>query len=108
MAKAELGVKRRCLGCGAPFFDLNRDPIVCPLCSAVFQVIELPHSAPRRAPYRPLVRGAPLDEERSPNIDAEADPADAEIDAGVLENDDSVVQPIEDDDDKIEKIDDLI
>lgn len=51
MAKAELGVKRRCLTCGAPFYDLNHVPIVCPKCAAIFQVIEYVRSAPKRAPF---------------------------------------------------------
>lgn len=37
MAKPELGAKRQCQACGAKFFDLNRDPIVCPKCGSVFQ-----------------------------------------------------------------------
>ncbi len=32
MLKAERGVKRTCLGCGARFYDLKRAPIVCPKC----------------------------------------------------------------------------
>ncbi len=37
MAKPELGNKRQCQNCGAKFFDLNKDPIVCPKCGTVFQ-----------------------------------------------------------------------
>ncbi len=37
MAKPELGAKRQCQACAAKFFDLNRDPIVCPKCGTVFQ-----------------------------------------------------------------------
>ena len=37
MAKPELGSKRQCQNCGAKFFDLNKDPIVCPKCGTVFQ-----------------------------------------------------------------------
>ena len=48
MSKAELGVKRRCLSCNKPFFDLSRAPIVCPSCDAVFQAVEIAHSPPRR------------------------------------------------------------
>jgi uncharacterized protein (TIGR02300 family) len=48
VTKAELGVKRRCLSCNKPFFDLNRAPIVCPSCDAVFQAVEMAHSPPRR------------------------------------------------------------
>jgi uncharacterized protein (TIGR02300 family) len=49
VTKAELGVKRRCLSCNKPFFDLNRAPIVCPSCDAVFQAVEMAHSPPKRA-----------------------------------------------------------
>jgi uncharacterized protein (TIGR02300 family) len=37
VAKPELGTKRQCQNCGAKFFDLNKDPIVCPKCGTVFQ-----------------------------------------------------------------------
>ena len=37
MAKPELGAKRQCQACAAKFFDMNRDPIVCPKCGTVFQ-----------------------------------------------------------------------
>lgn len=36
MAKPELGIKRTCLSCGSKFYDLNRDPILCPKCGAPF------------------------------------------------------------------------
>lgn len=36
MAKPEWGTKRICHGCGARFYDLLRDPIVCPSCGAEF------------------------------------------------------------------------
>lgn len=39
MAKPELGTKRLCGSCGAKFYDLGKDPIVCPKCSTVFQVV---------------------------------------------------------------------
>jgi uncharacterized protein (TIGR02300 family) len=37
VTKPELGAKRQCQHCGAKFFDLNRDPIVCPKCGTIFQ-----------------------------------------------------------------------
>jgi uncharacterized protein (TIGR02300 family) len=37
VAKIELGTKRQCQHCGAKFFDLNKDPIVCPKCGTIFQ-----------------------------------------------------------------------
>ena len=45
MAKPELGTKRLCAGCGAKYYDLNKDPIICPKCSTVFVVA--PSSRPR-------------------------------------------------------------
>lgn len=36
MAKPEWGTKRICQSCSASFYDLRRDPIVCPKCAAVF------------------------------------------------------------------------
>ena len=38
MAKPELGTKRLCANCSAKFYDLNKDPIVCPKCSTVYVV----------------------------------------------------------------------
>lgn len=35
--KAARGTKRVCQNCGSKFYDLNRDPITCPICDAVFQ-----------------------------------------------------------------------
>jgi uncharacterized protein (TIGR02300 family) len=32
------GTKRVCPSCGARFYDLNRSPITCPVCQAVYQV----------------------------------------------------------------------
>jgi len=45
VAKPELGIKRLCANCGAKFYDLNKDPIVCPKCSTVFVVA--PSARPR-------------------------------------------------------------
>lgn len=39
MAKPELGTKRLCASCGAKFYDLNKNPIVCPKCETVFEPV---------------------------------------------------------------------
>jgi uncharacterized protein (TIGR02300 family) len=49
VAKPELGAKRQCQNCGTKFFDLNRDPIICPKCGTVFQAMPLARAA-RAAP----------------------------------------------------------
>lgn len=36
MSKASLGTKRVCRKCTANFYDLNKDPIECPKCSATY------------------------------------------------------------------------
>ncbi len=36
--KAARGTKRLCENCENKYYDLNRDPIVCPICETVFEV----------------------------------------------------------------------
>ncbi|TQS71592.1 TIGR02300 family protein [Rhodobacteraceae bacterium] len=36
MPKEEWGVKRLCPHCQSRFYDLNRDPMICPVCSNSF------------------------------------------------------------------------
>ena len=59
MAKAELGTKRLCASCSAKFYDLNKDPIVCPKCGAVYEVTPVVTRArpepPPVAPRPPVV-----------------------------------------------------
>ena len=47
MAKPEWGLKRTCLGCSARFYDMQREPIVCPSCGAEFDPLAMVR--PRRA-----------------------------------------------------------
>ena len=47
LATPEWGGKRACLGCGARFYDMQRDPIICPSCEAEFDPLALVR--PRRA-----------------------------------------------------------
>ncbi len=87
MAKPELGNKRQCQSCGAKFFDLNRDPITCPKCGAVFQVTAVSRAASR---------AAPVDDEAEPEVVGAEIISLEEADAG----DDKVV--VADDDIEIE------
>lgn len=90
MAKPALGTKRICSGCEAKFYDLGKDPIVCPTCETVY-VVPKPEpprggrsSAPRRA-YDPAVQTATsmgtLKEADAPAVadDAEDVAEDAEV-----------------------------
>lgn len=61
MAKPELGTKRLCGNCGAKFYDLSKDPIVCPKCHTVMELVAVSTRAPRpEAAPRPA---APPEEE---------------------------------------------
>ena len=42
--KAERGTKRTCQNpeCGSRFYDLNRDPVVCPICQTAYQIAAAP------------------------------------------------------------------
>ena len=71
MAKPELGTKRLCASCGAKFYDLNKDPIHCPKCGTVHEVVQFvsrsrPEPAPVVAPRPP----APVEEVPVPEPDA--------------------------------------
>ena len=57
MAKPELGAKRLCGNCGAKFYDLNKDPIVCPKCATV---MALTAAATTRARPEPAARAGAL------------------------------------------------
>jgi uncharacterized protein (TIGR02300 family) len=45
--KAERGTKRTCQNpeCGSRFYDLNRDPVTCPICQTVYQLAMGPATA---------------------------------------------------------------
>jgi|SRR5512132_2324811 uncharacterized protein (TIGR02300 family) len=51
VAKPEWGSKRICLNCGARFYDMNREPIVCPACSTVLDPVA--QNRPRRSRAAP-------------------------------------------------------
>jgi len=59
--KAERGTKRTCQNgeCGSRFYDLNRDPITCPICGTAYEasrsamVLAAPSAAADRAARKP-------------------------------------------------------
>ncbi len=64
--KAERGTKHRCQNseCGSRFYDLNRDPITCPVCGSVYALAVSPMAvaaaapAEDRAPRKPVKKPA--------------------------------------------------
>jgi uncharacterized protein (TIGR02300 family) len=74
VAKPELGTKRICASCGAKFYDLARDPIVCPKCGTLYQIVT---SARAAAPVAPT-RAAPVPARPTEEVDL-PQPAGAEV-----------------------------
>ena len=62
MAKAELGTKRLCGNCGVKFYDLNKDPIVCPKCHTAMAPAAV-SARQRPEPVAPARAAAPVAEE---------------------------------------------
>ena len=90
--QAERGTKRQCQNadCRARFYDLNRTPIVCPICSATFEI----------APVAPKTSGKPEEDKKSPaEVEAVAT-MDAPDGAELVEEEDEAaladVEPVED------------
>ena len=93
MAKAEWGTKRICLNCGARFYDMNRDPIVCPACSTALDPVAQSRPRRTRAPAKLAA------------VAAVADPEDVVVEADdevETEEDEEAVVAVEDDDDEAE------
>jgi uncharacterized protein (TIGR02300 family) len=106
--KAERGTKRTCQNpdCGARFYDLNRDPITCPICSTAYQLAAGPMVAaaaapalaeekavrkPAKKPVYPVESAKPEDapeaegEDALAAVEGEVEPAAADEDETFLE-----------------------
>lgn len=85
MAKPELGTKRLCASCGAKFYDLGKDPIICPKCETVFHpVVYTTRSrggAAAAAPVAPLVPEVETPEAAEVEL-VSLEEADAEAEGG--------------------------
>jgi uncharacterized protein (TIGR02300 family) len=96
MVKPELGLKRVCVSCGTKFYDLTKNPAVCPKCGT-----EQPAEQPR-----PRRTGGNVVEDKRPkkvpvaedvDADVEVETVDEEAEEGVLED----TSDLEDDADAI-------
>ena len=98
MAKPEWGLKRTCLGCGTRFYDMQRDPIVCPSCEAEFDPLALVR--PRRARAAAAASQAKAKAAAAaavPEVEAEAEI----VEDDAIEIDDAAIDLDDDDDDDI-------
>lgn len=97
MAKPEWGLKRTCLGCGTRFYDMQRDPIVCPSCEAEFDPLALVR--PRRARAAAAASQAKAKAAAAALPEAEAE--EEVVEEGAIEIDDAAIELDDDDDDDI-------
>lgn len=102
MPKPEWGVKRTCTSCRTRFYDLGRDPVVCPKCGTeldLSEAMKLRRAAVRAAPVpdaddEELIYG---EEEVAEEIDEE------EVEEGFAEDED-VPLALEDEDEEADEI----
>jgi uncharacterized protein (TIGR02300 family) len=80
VANPEWGTKRICQNCGTKFYDLQREPIVCPKCQTEFD----PEAFLKTRRSRPV---AAPDKEHAPVAATE----DVEVDAEVIDDEDEAV-----------------
>ena len=96
LAKPEWGLKRTCLNCGVRFYDMQRDPIICPSCETVFDPLALvrpkrARAAANQAKGKAQNKTMPNEEAENENgllIDGEEDAIDISDDID-LDNDDA-------------------
>src|SRR5580698_10457704 len=60
VAKAEWGLKRICPSCGTRYYDMKKNPPVCPRCGKSFDLDSMLRSRRGRAAPRPAVVEAPV------------------------------------------------
>jgi uncharacterized protein (TIGR02300 family) len=124
LTKPELGTKRDCPSCAAKFYDLNKNPCVCPKCKHEFvpeQAAKAKRAKPvekpkAKAPVRPKPSAEP-DEDGNVSLDALrdeelADDAEEDLLAGIGDDvedddddtDDAFLPDDEDDDEDVSSI----
>jgi uncharacterized protein (TIGR02300 family) len=95
MAKPELGEKHTCISCGARFFDLGKNPAVCPKCET-----EQPAEQPR------LKRASPMPEEAKKIVKpVVVDPDEVDVEVVDDEADEDILEDADDLDDDADVID---
>ena len=118
LAKSEWGHKRICQGCGCKFYDLKRNPIVCPSCNTEIDPEALlksrrPRNAPAKTPKPAKVDPKPAAaaaataaETAGGDDDIDDDELAATVKDAVLPDDE--VLALADDDDDLDADDDEI
>ena len=92
MAIKERGVKRNCQACGAVFYDLLNDPIICPKCGSEYDPEAILKSRKTRLP--PAEEAVKIESEDA-GVTGEDDIAGVELD-----DDEDVILPDVDDEEQ--------
>jgi uncharacterized protein (TIGR02300 family) len=77
MSKPEWGCKRICPNCNARFYDMRRQPIVCPKCSTTFDpeaLIKKRRGRPPATETKPAVLSPELDDSLDLDLAEEIEP----------------------------------
>ena len=108
VAKAEWGMKRLCPNCGTRYYDMRREPIICPHCGSPFDPEALLKTRRTRAPAAVPVPVAPplIDEEVEPDLAGEEAPEAAEPDLVEGEEPDEDAEEADDEEEEEEVLED--
>jgi uncharacterized protein (TIGR02300 family) len=99
VAKPELGSKRQCMNCGAKFYDLNKDPAVCPKCGTPMQASAVTRVAPPVAARARAVEEEPELEVAGPEMVSLEDVEAAEAGKETAEDDIDIAEDVTTEDD---------
>jgi uncharacterized protein (TIGR02300 family) len=85
------GTKRTCQNgeCGARFYDLNRSPIVCPICGSKYAIAHSTTAAAAVVPQEKAPRKVKREEFVEPAVAAEAEAEEALVDVEADETEDA-------------------
>jgi uncharacterized protein (TIGR02300 family) len=110
VSKPEWGTKRTCQSCGAHFYDLRKDTIVCPKCGTTYDPEAVLKSRRGRVvekltPVKPVVEPEPKAEEETESEDIGAAEEEEVIEdtSELGEDDEDVSEVIEGVDDEKER-----
>ncbi len=114
MANSKWGTKRLCLGCGKRFYDMRRNPIICPGCDVPFEVSAPARTRRQRVPVERAEVAAPPVATAETEDGEVAQPEDSDVLAAADEDDgddgeveDEAAEAVEDPADLSEDEDDM-